>query len=127
MRKKAAANPIKKGFFTALLNPKGMLIYFAILPQFIDQSANTVSQGLILSLIFIGLIFVVYCSLSLVFAKMTPKSGRSMHVNKNGLMRIRWFVGIGRNMADCAIKLSDEALRQKDACFKKQTSEWLIK
>lgn len=70
----AAVSPIKKGFFTALLNPKGMLIYFAILPQFIDQSGNTVSQGLILSFIFIGLIFVVYCSLSVIFAKMSQKA-----------------------------------------------------
>ena len=66
-------NPVRKGFFTALLNPKGMLIYFAILPQFIDKTQNTVSQGLILSFIFIGLIFIVYCSLSMVFAKITQK------------------------------------------------------
>ena len=65
---------MKKGFFTALLNPKGMLIYFAILPQFIDKSGNTVSQGLILSFIFIGLIFVVYCSLSVLFARISQKT-----------------------------------------------------
>ena len=74
IEKKSANNPIKKGFFTALLNPKGMLIYFAILPQFIDKTQNTVSQGLILSFIFISLIFVVYCGLSLVFAKITQKT-----------------------------------------------------
>jgi threonine/homoserine/homoserine lactone efflux protein len=74
IEKKSASNPIKKGFFTALLNPKGMLIYFAILPQFIDKTQNTVSQGLILSFIFISLIFVVYCGLSLVFAKITQKT-----------------------------------------------------
>lgn len=74
IERKSASNPIQKGFFTALLNPKGMLIYFAILPQFIDKSGNTVSQGLILSLIFIGLIFVVYCSLSLIFARLTQKT-----------------------------------------------------
>ena len=51
-----------------------MLIYFAILPQFIDKSGNTVSQGLILSLIFITLIFVVYCALSIIFAKITQKT-----------------------------------------------------
>ncbi|WP_347456555.1 LysE family translocator [Acinetobacter thermotolerans] len=71
IEKKTVANPVKKGFFTALLNPKGMLIYFAILPQFIDKTGNTVSQGLILSFIFIGLIFAVYCALSLLFAKLT--------------------------------------------------------
>ena len=63
------AHPICKGFFTALLNPKGMLIYFAILPQFINQSGNTVQQGLILSFIFIGLILLVYCALSLILGK----------------------------------------------------------
>lgn len=74
IEKKTSANPIKKGFLTALLNPKGMLIYFAILPQFIDKSANTVSQGLILSFIFISLIFVVYCSLSILFSKISQKT-----------------------------------------------------
>lgn len=74
IEKKTSANPIQKGFFTALLNPKGMLIYFAILPQFIDKSANTVSQGLILSFIFIGPIFVVYCGLSILFSKISQKT-----------------------------------------------------
>jgi len=74
IEKKLSSSPIKKGFFTALLNPKGMLIYFAILPQFIDKAGNTVNQGVILSLIFIGLIFVVYGSLSIVFAKVTQKA-----------------------------------------------------
>ncbi|WP_353167384.1 LysE family translocator [Acinetobacter sp.] len=73
IEQKVVSNPIHKGFFTALLNPKGMLIYFAILPQFIDKSGNTVTQGLVLSFIFIALIFVVYCSLSFVVAKMTQK------------------------------------------------------
>ncbi|GAA5556217.1 leucine efflux protein [Acinetobacter schindleri] len=71
IEKKSSSNPVKKGFITALLNPKGMLIYFAILPQFIDKSGNTVSQGLILSFIFIAMIFVVYCALSLLFARLT--------------------------------------------------------
>ena len=74
IEKKAATHPIRKGFFTALLNPKGMLIYFAILPQFIQKSGDTVNQGLILSLIFIGLIFVVYCGLSLLFGYLTQKT-----------------------------------------------------
>ena len=74
IEKQHAHRPIRKGFFTALLNPKGMLIYFAILPQFIQQSAHAMQQGLILSLIFIGLILIVYCSLSLIFAKLTQKT-----------------------------------------------------
>jgi len=74
IEKKNTANPIQKGFFTALLNPKGMLIYFAILPQFIDKTGHTVSQGLILSFIFIGLCFVVYCSLSVIFARISQNT-----------------------------------------------------
>lgn len=74
IEKKQTASPIKKGFFTALLNPKGMLIYFAILPQFMTKSGDSVSQALILSCIFIGLCFLVYCSLSFVFARITQKS-----------------------------------------------------
>ena len=74
IEKKNTAKPIQKGFFTALLNPKGMLIYFAILPQFIDKTGNTISQGLILSFIFIGLCFVVYCSLSVIFAKISQNT-----------------------------------------------------
>ena len=73
IEKKAEANPIRKGFFTALLNPKGMLIYFAILPQFTDQTGYTIAQGFALSFIFIGLIFIVYCALSLVVAKISQK------------------------------------------------------
>lgn len=74
IEKKQVSSPIKKGFFTALLNPKGMLIYFAILPQFMTGADNTIIRGLILSFVFIGLIFVVYCGLSLVFAKLTQKT-----------------------------------------------------
>ena len=74
IERKHVNRPVQKGFLTALLNPKGMLIYFAILPQFMSNSGNTVTQGLILSCIFIALIFIVYCSLSIVFAKLTSKT-----------------------------------------------------
>lgn len=74
IEKKISENPIKKGFFTALLNPKGMLIYFAILPQFIDKSGNTVIQGLVLSSIFIGLCFIIYSLLALLFARLTQRA-----------------------------------------------------
>ncbi|MGH1399908.1 MAG: LysE family translocator [Acinetobacter tandoii] len=72
--KASAGSPIAKGFLTSLLNPKGMLIYFAILPQFMRNAENTVIQGLILSSIFIGLCLVVYSGLSLVIAKITANA-----------------------------------------------------
>lgn len=74
VERKNTDHPIRQGFFSALLNPKGMLIYFAILPQFIDKTQNTVSQGLILSCIFIGLIFITYSSLSLLCAHFSQKA-----------------------------------------------------
>ena len=72
--KAQAGSPIAKGFLTSLLNPKGMLIYFAILPQFMRNAENTVTQGLILSFIFIGLCLVVYTALSFVIAKITANA-----------------------------------------------------
>lgn len=67
---------MRRGFFTALLNPKGMLIYFAILPQFMSKnSESAMIEGSILSLIVIGLCLIIYCSLSYVFAFLTKKSG----------------------------------------------------
>ncbi len=86
IEKSTTAHPVRKGFFTALLNPKGMLIYFAILPQFIDQSGNTVQQGLILSFIFIGLILLVYCALSLIL-------GRIVRKKPIGLQQQKWIDG----------------------------------
>ena len=83
---KQTSSPVKKGFFTALLNPKGMLIYFAILPQFMDKSGNTIAQGLLLSFIFIGLCFIIYSGLSVVFAKLTQKA--SLDAKKQ-----KWIVG----------------------------------
>lgn len=68
-------NPIRKGFITSLLNPKVMLIYFAILPQFMKATGNTVLQGLELSFIFIGLCVVVYVSVAYIFVKATQKAG----------------------------------------------------
>ncbi|MFT4020125.1 MAG: LysE family translocator [Acinetobacter sp.] len=68
-------NLIQKGFVTSLLNPKVMLIYFAILPQFMHSTGNAVLQGLTLSCIFIGLCLVVYLALAFIFVKATQKVG----------------------------------------------------
>lgn len=79
---KHTSSPIRKGFFTALLNPKGMLIYFAILPQFMSKSGDSVNQALILSCIFIVLCFIVYSSLAYVFARITQKSNLDVRKQK---------------------------------------------
>jgi threonine/homoserine/homoserine lactone efflux protein len=65
----ASRTQFKRGFLTAVLNPKGMMIYFAIL-----------------SAIFIGLCGVVYTVLSFVIAS-TGKTANSNH------RRRRWIEG----------------------------------
>ena len=83
----AGGAPFKRGFLTAVLNPKGMLIYFAILPQFMHGNGSTTSQALILSAIFIGLCGVVYLVLSSVIAS-TGATGNFSD------RRRRWIEGV---------------------------------
>jgi threonine/homoserine/homoserine lactone efflux protein len=59
-----------KGFLTALLNPKGMLIYVAILPQFMAPDGNATLQAIVLSATFMFWCAVVYTSLSLIIGRL---------------------------------------------------------
>ncbi len=61
----ATTGQLKQGFLTALLNPKGMMIYFAILPQFLHQGSSIPLQATILSAIFVFWCGTVYTILSL--------------------------------------------------------------
>ncbi|MEZ2219707.1 LysE family translocator [Rhizobium sp. RCC_161_2] len=63
-----SANQLQRGFLTAVLNPKGMMIYFAILPQFMQHRGNIALQASILSATFIGLCAAVYTILSFAIA-----------------------------------------------------------
>lgn len=58
-----------KGFLTALLNPKGMLIYVAILPQFMTPDGNATVQAVVLSATFMTWCAIVYTGLSLVIGR----------------------------------------------------------
>lgn len=58
----------RRGFLTAVLNPKGMMIYFAILPQFISRDGPAALQAIALSATFIGLCAAFYSLLSLAMA-----------------------------------------------------------
>ncbi|NTJ06975.1 LysE family translocator [Rhizobium lusitanum] len=64
----AATNSFRRGLLTATLNPKGMMIYFAILPQFIKHDGSIALQASLLSAIFIGLCGVFYTLLSFAIA-----------------------------------------------------------
>ncbi|ACM26438.1 amino acid efflux protein [Rhizobium rhizogenes K84] len=83
----ASANQLQRGFITAVLNPKGMMIYFAILPQFMQHQGNVALQASILSAIFIGLCAAVYTILSFTIATV----GARARFNDR---RRRWIDGI---------------------------------
>ena len=76
----------RRGFLTAVLNPKGMMIYFAILPQFIKHDGSIALQASLLSAIFIGLCGIFYALLS--FAIATIGSRRSFNDRRR-----RWTEG----------------------------------
>ncbi|QNK03110.1 LysE family translocator [Dyella telluris] len=67
-------SPLRRGFLTAALNPKGMMIYFAILPQFMHPGHAIALQAMLLSAIFITLCALVYSGLSVALAT-TGKAG----------------------------------------------------
>ena len=78
---------LRRGFLTAFLNPKGMMIYFAILPQFMQHDGGIAVQATVLSAIFIALCAVVYATLSMAVAAI-GKSGSFSD------LRRRWVEGI---------------------------------
>ncbi|QND51486.1 LysE family translocator [Phyllobacterium sp. 628] len=65
---------VRRGFLTAVLNPKGMMIYFAILPQFIHPGGSVPLQAAILSAAFIFWCGTVYTVLSLAIGRIGSRS-----------------------------------------------------
>lgn len=65
---------LRRGFLTAALNPKGMMIYFALLPQFVQPGHAVALQAMLLSAVFIVLCALVYSTLSVALAR-TGKAG----------------------------------------------------
>ncbi|EKT57457.1 LysE family translocator [Providencia sneebia] len=68
---------ITKGFLTSFLNPKGLLLYFAILPNFLHTSENVAIESLILSATFITSCIVIYGIVGVIFARMYRNSSYS--------------------------------------------------
>lgn len=69
--------PLRRGFLTALFNPKGMMIYFALLPQFLHAGDDFAVTAAVLSGIFIALCAMVYSILSLALAVVRKRGGRA--------------------------------------------------
>jgi threonine/homoserine/homoserine lactone efflux protein len=76
-----------RGFLTAFLNPKGMMVYFAILPQFMRHDGDIALQAAVLSAIFVGLCAIVYSALSVAIAS----AGKRARFSDR---RRRWVDGI---------------------------------
>lgn len=95
VRARAGDAPFKRGFLTAVLNPKGMMIYFAILPQFMRADQSAALQALVLSAIFIGLCGLVYALLSIALAS----TGRYGAFSDR---RRRWVEGVSGGLVAVA-------------------------
>jgi threonine/homoserine/homoserine lactone efflux protein len=57
--------PVRRGFLTNFLNPKGLMVYFAILPNFMMSGDSVALQAIVLSAIFIALCGIVYGAVGL--------------------------------------------------------------
>lgn len=67
----AVMGQLSKGFFTSLLNPKGMMIYIAILPQFMNhQDSDVTLQAIVLSATFMFWCAVVYSVMCLILGRL---------------------------------------------------------
>lgn len=65
-----AGDQLYKGFLTSLLNPKGMMMYVAVLPQFMDRQGDDATlQAIALSATFMFWCAVVYSAASIGFSR----------------------------------------------------------
>ena len=82
------ASPLK-GFMTSFLNPKGLLVYLAILPNFMTPSEGIAHQAIWLSAVFIGLCAAIYGLVGAVIAVV----GRTGAVSKKYRRLTNGFAG----------------------------------
>ncbi|KMW72368.1 amino acid transporter [Photorhabdus luminescens subsp. luminescens] len=87
----SAKTSLTKGFLTSFLNPKGLLIYFAILPNFITADSNYMLQSIILSAIFITTCALIYGLIGVIIASMGQKGSFSDR-------RRRWAEGVAAGL-----------------------------
>lgn len=71
--KKSRPASLYRGFFTSFLNPKGLLMYMALLPQFISPAGNTAIQALLLSSLFIAGCAIIYSIVGIFAARISGK------------------------------------------------------
>ena len=65
----AASSVFRQGMLTSVMNPKGLLFFLALLPQFVDPaSGHAALQTLILALVFVSTCSIVYLAIGLTVA-----------------------------------------------------------
>ncbi len=93
----------RRGLLTAALNPKGMMIYLAILPQFMRADAPAATQAIALSALFVSGCALIYAALSLILGRGARGGGGPAL----GGRRRRWIDGLaGGLIAAAAGKLA---------------------
>jgi threonine/homoserine/homoserine lactone efflux protein len=99
-RPSPASGLLRRGMFTSLLNPKGLLFFLALLPQFVDPAkGHAALQTLIFALAFVGACFVVYLAIGLVVATARERfAGNGAGRTANGVAGTI-LIGLGLRLA----------------------------
>jgi len=92
---------IWKGFFTSFLNPKGLLMYLAVLPQFISPEGNAAAQAIILSILFIVGCGFIYTVVGLLAAR-----AHGNNISDTWRRRLESIAGI--LLAGAAVKIASQ-------------------
>lgn len=80
----AAPASLAKGFLTSFLNPKGLLVYFALLPNFMDPAAPAGPQAAALSAVFVALCALVYAIVGAGVAALGARGAASDRLRRCG-------------------------------------------
>jgi threonine/homoserine/homoserine lactone efflux protein len=68
---------VRRGFLTSFLNPKGLIVYFAILPNFMTSGDGVAPQAVVLSAIFIALCGIIYSGVGIVVSSIARRGSFS--------------------------------------------------
>jgi threonine/homoserine/homoserine lactone efflux protein len=68
---------VRRGFLTSFLNPKGLMVYFAILPNFMTSGDGVALQVVVLSTIFIALCGIIYSAVGFAVSSIARTGGFS--------------------------------------------------
>lgn len=98
----STGKPFIRGLITSLLNPKGLLLYFAILPQFISSQTHATIEAMQLSLMFIASCFLIYTAVALTASQFKPNE-----VSKNANRNLALGSGGLLSLASIKLALSD--------------------